>query len=120
MKIWSLLLLMCLGVVLAADEPDLSPAEVDDLSTYFPQVRYAPIYPAEALDKNLDGYVEFSFTVQKDGTLRDVVVTESSDKVFEAAATRAVKMFRYAPRLENGVIVETPGMTLRITFLLEE
>ena len=38
---------------------------------YLPIVRVAPVYPARALSRGLEGYVDLSFTVTSAGTVRD-------------------------------------------------
>ena len=44
---------------------------------YLPIVRVAPVYPARALSRGVEGYVDMSFTVTTTGTVRDPIVTFS-------------------------------------------
>jgi len=87
---------------------------------YLPIVRVAPVYPARALSRGVEGYVDMSFTVTTTGTVRDPVVTFSTSSLFERAATRAVLKFKYKPRVVDGVPVDVPNVTTRIRFELEE
>ncbi len=87
---------------------------------YLPIVRVAPVYPARALSRGLEGYVDLSFTVTSAGTVRDPVVLFSTSSLFERAATRAVLKFKYKPRVVDGVPVDVPNVKTRITFLIEE
>lgn len=87
---------------------------------YLPIVRVAPVYPARALSRGVEGYVDMSFTVTTTGTVRDPVVTFSTSSLFDRAATRAVLKFKYKPRVVDGVPVDVPGVTTRIRFQLEE
>ena len=87
---------------------------------YLPIVRVAPVYPARALSRGLEGYVDMQFTVTTAGTVRDPVVLFSTSSLFERAATRAVLKFKYKPRVVDGVPVEVPGVKTRITFQIEE
>lgn len=87
---------------------------------YLPIVRVAPVYPARALSRGLEGYVDMSFTVTTTGTVRDPVVDFSTSSLFERAATRAVLKFKYKPRVVDGVPVDVPGVKTRITFKIEE
>ena len=72
--------------------------------------RASPSKPEEFEER----YVEARFTVGKDGRVTDVS-TASTDapQNAERAVLLAVRKARYAPRLENGETVDTPGVTLR-------
>jgi len=87
---------------------------------YLPIVRVAPVYPARALSRGLEGHVDLSFTVTTAGTVRDPVVIFSTSSMFERAATRAVLKFKYKPRVVDGVPVDVPGVKTRITFRIEK
>lgn len=87
---------------------------------YLPIVRVAPVYPARALSRGVEGYVDMSFTVTTTGTVKDPLVTFSTSSLFERAATRAVLKFKYKPRVVDGVPVDVPNVTTRIRFELEE
>jgi protein TonB len=77
---------------------------------YLPIVRVAPVYPARALSRGIEGYVDMSFTVTTTGTVN----------LFDRAATRAVLKFKYKPRVVDGQPVEVAGVKTRITFKIEE
>lgn len=87
---------------------------------YLPIVRVAPVYPARALSRGLEGYVDMAFTVTTTGTVKDPVVVFSTSSLFERAAVRAVLKFKYKPRVVDGVPVEVPNVKTRITFKIEE
>lgn len=87
---------------------------------YLPIVRVAPVYPARALSRGLEGFVDLSFTVTATGTVKDPIILQSSSSLFERAATRAVLKFKYKPRVVDGVPVEVPGVKTRISFQIEE
>lgn len=87
---------------------------------YLPIVRVAPVYPARALSRGVEGYVDMSFTVTTTGTVRDPIVTFSTSSLFDRAATRAVLKFKYKPRVVDGVPVDVVGVTTRIRFQLED
>ena len=83
---------------------------------YLPIVKVAPVYPARALTRGLEGYVIVEFTVTRTGTVRDVLVVESTSSLFERAASEAALKFKYKPRVIDGEAVEGPGVRNRITF----
>jgi len=87
---------------------------------YLPIVRVAPVYPARALSRGLEGFVDLSFTVTTTGTVKDPIVLQSTSSLFERAAIRAVLKFKYKPRVVDGVPVDVPGVKTRISFQLED
>lgn len=87
---------------------------------YLPIVRVAPVYPARALSRGLEGHVDLSFTVTTAGTVRDPIIIFSTSSLFERAATRAVLKFKYKPRVVDGVPVDVAGVKTRITFKIED
>lgn len=86
---------------------------------YMPIVQVAPNYPRRAQQRGLEGFVTLEFTVTRQGTVRDPVVIESSNSVFDQAAIDAVLRFRYRPRVIDGEPVDVPGVRFRISFRLE-
>jgi len=87
---------------------------------YLPIVRVAPVYPARALSRGIEGYVDMSFTVTVTGSVKDPVVDFSTSSLFDSAAEKAVLKFKYKPRVVDGVPVEVPNVKTRITFKIEE
>ncbi|HNP36436.1 MAG TPA: energy transducer TonB [Woeseiaceae bacterium] len=87
---------------------------------YLPIVRVAPVYPARALSRGLEGYVDLSFTVTEAGTVTNPVILFSTSSLFERAAERAVLKFKYKPRVVDGVPVSVPNVKTRISFKIEE
>ncbi len=87
---------------------------------YLPIVRVAPVYPARALSRGLEGFVDLSFTVTAAGTVTDPIILQSTSSLFERAATRAVLKFKYKPRVVDGIPVSVSGVKTRISFQLED
>lgn len=87
---------------------------------YLPIVRVAPVYPARALSRGIEGYVDMEFTVTSTGTVKDPVVVFSTSSLFDRAASQAVLKFKYKPRVVDGQPVEVQGVKTRITFKIEE
>jgi TonB family protein len=61
-----------------------------------PLVRIAPTYPPAALAEKREGYAQVEFTITAEGTVRDVVVVESSSPEFNEPTIAAVMRWRYA------------------------
>jgi protein TonB len=87
---------------------------------YLPIVKVAPVYPARAAARGLEGYVIVEYTVTRTGTVRDPVVVESSSSLFERAALDSALKYKYKPRVINGEPVEVPGVRTIIRFELEQ
>jgi TonB family protein len=76
----------------------------------------APTYPSDALRRGIEGWVELIFTVKLDGTVEDVEVRNASPaEVFDDAAIRAVRGWRFEPVVRNGRIVPQRAM-VRLRF----
>jgi TonB family protein len=72
----------------------------------------SPEYPVTAMAKRIAGSVTLEYTVDTSGAPRDVHVVEATPPgVFDQAAIKAVKQWRYAPPLVNGAAVEVPLRT---------
>ena len=68
-----------------------------------PVVQTPPQYPHHALRRRIEGYVVLEFTVTQTGTVADPMVVESRPEgVFERAALRAIRRWRFKPRLKDG------------------
>lgn len=78
-----------------------------------------PTYPQRALEQLTSGWVELQFTVATDGTVHDVVVMESQPRVtFDKSAIAALRRWRYAPVMRDGVAVsQRAHIRMRFTAL---
>ena len=86
-----------------------------------PLVRVNPEYPIRAAQRGIEGWVEVAFTISASGTVKDAEVTGYyPSSVFNTAALRAIRRWKYNPKIENGKPVERPGMTVRLTFQLQK
>jgi bla regulator protein blaR1 len=86
---------------------------------YLPIVKVAPVYPARALARGLEGYVVLRFSINETGSVESVEVADSSSSLFEEAAIESALKFKYRPRLENGSPVRVDGVMTRIEFVLD-
>lgn len=60
----------------------------------------APVYPQRALQRGLSGWIDVEFTIGRDGTTRDIVVTDAANEgYFKDAAVAAVRKWRFEPRV---------------------
>ena len=86
-----------------------------------PLVRVLPQYPARAQERGIEGFVIVEFTIAADGNVKDamVIVSEPS-KIFDRAALRAIRKWKYKPKVEDGQAMERPGVKVRMPFELEK
>lgn len=86
---------------------------------YLPIVKVAPTYPRGALSRGLEGDVLLEYTVTKQGSVRDPVVLESTNPVFDQAAIDSALRYKYKPRVVDGEAIEVPGVRTRVVFRLD-
>jgi protein TonB len=87
---------------------------------YLPVVKVAPSYPRNAIRRGIEGYVILEYVVLPDGSVTDIRVVEASPpNVFDAAAIRSAKRYKYKPRVENGQAIRVEGVQTKIVFKLE-
>ncbi|NNC99447.1 MAG: energy transducer TonB [Gammaproteobacteria bacterium] len=98
-------------VVAAPEPPKIIPAKIIK--------RSSPRYPARALNKNIEGWVELSFQINKEGLPFNIAVLQAEPTgMFESSALKAVRRWRFTPaRNENtGQAVEGEAITTRVRF----
>jgi TonB family protein len=75
-----------------------------------------PVYPEQARKRGVEGWVELAFTVTPNGTVEDVEVRNASPAdVFDDAAVRAIRGWRFEPVERNGERVAQRAM-VRLRF----
>jgi protein TonB len=112
------------AIAIAAPELEISggpnlgapPSDADII----PLVRVNPQYPSRAVSRGIEGWVTLEFTITAAGTVVDPVVIESSSSLFHSASLRAIKKWKYNPKIVDGKPVERPGVRVRLDFELDE
>jgi TonB family protein len=74
-------------------------------ATDLPEKIILPAYPAEALQKNLQGRVVLKALISEDGTLRNIELV-GAPSLLSSAVLEAVRKWRYRPHMQNGVPVQ--------------
>ncbi len=89
---------------------------------YLPIVKVAPIYPARALQRGLEGFCVVQYTVTNLGTIKDPVIVEDqcSSSLFHRSSLQAALKFKYKPRVIDGEAVEVPGVQNKFTYEIVE
>lgn len=85
-----------------------------------PLIRVNPIYPPRALSQGLEGFVLVQFDITASGATTNVKVIDSKPKgVFDRAAVRAVRKWKYRPRVVDGKALAKTGIRVNFPFTME-
>ncbi|CAM3902784.1 energy transducer TonB [Shewanella aquimarina] len=85
-----------------------------------PIVRIEPQYPIAAARDGKEGWVQLSFTINELGGVEDVQVINADPKrIFDKEAKRALKKWKYKPKIVDGKALKQPGMTVQLDFKLD-
>jgi|TARA_Y100000766_G_scaffold281693_1_gene293646 protein TonB len=91
----------------------LGPQNAGGNSQVVPLVRINPQYPRNELLAGVEGWVKVRFTVEPDGSVSSPKVVQSKPpRVFDTAALRAIKKWKFKPKVVNGVAVQQDGTQL--------
>jgi len=79
----------------------------------------APVYPKNALERNIEGWVELEFVVSPDGSTESIkVVDASTDRYFRDEAIAAVADWQYEPVVFMGEAIPKRAHT-RVAFVID-
>jgi protein TonB len=99
--------------------PDLGAAPADNAP--IPLVRVPPLYPMRASTRGIEGWVVVEFTITETGSVQDAhVVQADPPRVFDSAAVKAIRRWKYKPKVTGGKPVAQVGVRTLISFELEE
>ncbi|MAD48038.1 MAG: hypothetical protein CMQ53_01650 [Gammaproteobacteria bacterium] len=91
----------------------LGPQNAGGNSQVIPLVRINPQYPRSELLAGVEGWVKVKFIVEPDGSVSSPQVVQSRPpRVFDSAALRAIKKWKFKPKVVNGVPVQQAGTQL--------
>lgn len=85
-----------------------------------PIVRIEPRYPIQAARDGKEGWVRLSFTINEVGGVDDVTVIEAEPKrIFDREAKRALRKWKYKPKIVDGKPQKQFNMKVQLDFKLE-
>ena len=78
-----------------------------------------PEYPQEAQLKNIQGYCELQFDVNRQGLVNNIKIVEKdcSNSAFAKASIAALEQFEYLPKIIAGQAKTTAGISHRFVFI---
>lgn len=86
-----------------------------------PLVRVLPQYPPRASSNGIEGWVIVEFTITAAGTVKDPIIIDASPPgIFDRAMLRAIRKWKYKPKIEDGIAVERTGVRVRQNFEIDE
>lgn len=116
-------------------EPNFNPGEIEidtEVSTTAqsgmldmagdarPIVRIEPQYPNKAAQEGVEGWVQLSFSISATGEVQNVEIIDAEPKrYFEREARRALRKWKYKPKVVDGVAVEQHNMMVELSFKME-
>ena len=72
-----------------------------------PLVRIPPRYPMRATNRRIEGWVKVEFTITGEGTVKDAIVVDAKPaKIFNSAALRAIKRWKFKAKIIGGEAFE--------------
>ena len=85
-----------------------------------PLLRINPQYPVKAQMHGTEGVVVLQFSITPAGTVTDIkVLSANPPGIFERAAIRALRKWKYRPLIEDGKAVKQTNQTTQINFKMK-
>ena len=90
-----------------------------DLDADEPSLQIPPLYPPRAKRMGIEGKVTVEFTISTDGSVENAKIVDADPpKVFDQAVLRAIRRWKFSPRLVNKSPIERRARK-QIVFKLE-
>lgn len=106
------------GASTGLDTPGAGFARDGDAAPIF---RQEPKYPPEAARDGKEGWVELSFTINEIGGVEEVkVIAAQPKRIFDKEAKRALRKWKYKPKVVDGKPLRQPGLTVRLDFNMDK
>ncbi len=85
-----------------------------------PLVRIEPQYPRRAAMQGIEGWVILQFDITPAGTVRGIkVLGAKPPKIFNQAAVKALRKWKYRPKVKDGKPIEQKAEKVQLLFTLE-
>lgn len=89
--------------------------------TLTPRVRINPNYPRPAATEGIEGYVTLTFDISAMGTTENIRIVEANPRgYFERSAKKALRKWKYSPKMVENKPVGVVGETVTLQYRLEK
>jgi len=86
-----------------------------------PIVRIEPKYPPQAARDGKEGWVQLRFTIDEVGGVTDIEVINAEPKrIFDREAKRALRKWKYKPKIVDGKPQRQAGIEVQLDFKLDQ
>ncbi|MBA6390727.1 energy transducer TonB [Colwellia sp. BRX10-3] len=86
-----------------------------------PTFRVDPKYPKNAARNSREGWARFSFIIEKDGSVSNVITKETSgSEDITLAAKKAVMQWKYQPAMEDGEPIQQCANSVQLSFKMNK
>lgn len=84
-----------------------------------PIFRQEPKFPTKAARDGIEGWVQLKFDINELGNVENVSVINAQPKrIFDREAKKALKKWRYNPKVVDGKAIKQIGLTVQLDFKL--
>ena len=84
-----------------------------------PIFRQEPKFPTKAARDGIEGWVQLKFDINELGNVENVTVINAQPKrVFDREAKKALRKWRYNPKVVDGTALKQIGLTVQLDFSL--
>ena len=99
--------------------PSALPIPRIQVEGFLPVTLVTPVYPARALSKGIEGWVEVEFTIDTTGhIINPRIINRSPSRVFDRSVLTALKKSHYRPQVIDGQPIVVQGVTELFRFTL--
>jgi TonB family protein len=118
-------LALALALALALSSSYVSAVEISKHLTTItepvPITRINPKYPIKAAREGRSGWAKYSFVIEKNGRVSNIVEIDSSgSKDISKAGLKALKKWQYQPAMENGQPIQQCVNTVQLDFQMSK
>lgn len=95
-------------------------ANGEEIVDAIPDIIEPPRYPIKAAKEGIEGWVKFKFNLDNKGEPSNLQLVKSiPEGVFDEVATTAISLWKFKPKMVNGIAVEQQGMFYTLEFKLK-
>jgi len=119
MKLTSTLVTLCLTSLFINNSFAETSQHLTTITNAEVTERSHPKYPQNLVRNGIEGWAKVSYIVEKDGSVSNVILTDSSGyKSFERETIRAIKRWKFTPAKEDGKVIQQCHNNVQMDFVI--